>query len=69
MNSEMSHILIKTEDGPLLISRFWMGNLIKNNLMRRKIITEKMLRGMAEHCCLEYRNLAEILPELYAENA
>ena len=23
--------------------------------------------GMAEYCCIEYRNLCEILPMLYAE--
>lgn len=69
MNSEMSHILINTEDGPVLVSRFWMGKTIKNDFLRKKIITEKMLKGMSEHCCQEYRNLAEILPALYAENA
>lgn len=68
MHTEMCHILVNTEDGPFLVSRFWMGKTIKSNLLRRKIITEKMLRGMAEHCCQEYRNLASILPTLYAEN-
>lgn len=36
-------------------------------LLRKLIITEDMARGMAEHCCIEYRNLCEILPLLYEE--
>ena len=30
-------------------------------------MTDALVRGMAEHCCIEYRNLAEILPGLYEE--
>lgn len=66
-HTEMAHIFKQTEDGLLLISRFWLGTAIKNPLLREMIITEDMARGMAEHCCVEYRNLHEILPMLYAE--
>lgn len=66
-HTEMAHIFKQTEDGLLLISRFWLGETIKNPLLRSLIITENMARGMAEHCCVEYRNLHEILPALYAE--
>jgi len=64
-HTEMAHIFRQTEDGLYLISRFWLGESMKNKLLRKLIITEKMARGMAEHCCIEYRNLCEILPVLY----
>lgn len=65
-HTEMAHIYKQTEDGLFLISRFWLGKTM-NSLLRKFVMTEKMARGMAEHCCIEYRNLAEILPELYRE--
>ena len=56
----------KQESGLDMFSRFWMGRPIKVKPLR-KIMTDDMVRGMAEHCCIEYRNLAEILPGLYKE--
>ena len=67
-HTEMAHIFKQTEDGLFLISRFWLGKRMKSPLLRKLIITEKMARGMAEHCCIEYRNLCEILPLLYTDN-
>ena len=66
-HTEMAHIFKQTKDGLFMISRFWLGNTMKNPLLRKLIITDDMARGMAEHCCIEYRNLCEILPMLYAE--
>lgn len=68
-HTRMAHIFKQTEDGLFMISRFWLGQTMKNPLLRKAIITEDMARGMAEHCCIEYRNLCEILPALYAEYA
>lgn len=64
-HTRMAHIFRQTEDGLFLISRFWLGKTLKNPLLRKLILTEDTARGMAEHCCVEYRNLAEILPSLY----
>ncbi len=64
-HTEMAHIFKQTEDGLLLISRFWLGQTLKNPLIRKAMLTDKTAKGMAEHCCIEYRNLAEILPGLY----
>ncbi len=64
-HTEMAHIFKETEDGLFMISRFWLGKTMKNPLLRKLIITNKMAKGMAEHCCVEYRNLHEILPILY----
>lgn len=66
-HTEMAHIFKQTEDGLFMISRFWLGKTMTNPLLRKLIITEDMAKGMAEHCCIEYRNLREILPLLYAE--
>lgn len=66
-HTEMAHIFKQTEKGLFMISRFWLGKTMKNPLLRKLIITEDMARGMAEHCCVEYRNLSEILPILYNE--
>ena len=63
-HTQMAHIYKQTDDGLFLISRFWMGKTM-NPLLRKRIMTATMARDMAEHCCVEYRNLAEILPELY----
>lgn len=69
MHTEMTHMFKQTNDGLTLVSRFWMGKLIKNEKVRRTIITEDMVRAMAKHCCIEYRSLAYILPILYEEYA
>lgn len=67
-HTEMAHIFKQTENGLFMISRFWLGKTMKNPLLRKLIITDKMAKGMAEHCCVEYRNLFEILPILYRDN-
>ena len=66
-HTEMAHIFKQTENGLFMISRFWLGKTMKKTLLRKLIITEDMAKGMAEHCCVEYRNLCEILPSLYAK--
>lgn len=66
-HTEMAHLFKQTEDGLFLISRFWIGQTLKNFLLRKLILTDATAKGMAEHCCVEYRNLAEILPRLYYE--
>lgn len=67
MHTEMAHIFKKTPEGLLLISRFWLGKTMKSRLLKRAIIDENMAISMAEHCYVEYRSLAGILPELYNE--
>ena len=66
-HSEMSHICFEREDGLFMVSRFWIGRLLKNGLLRKALLTEDTARGMAAHCCVEYRNLAAKLPLLYQE--
>ncbi len=64
-HTEMAHIFKQTENGLFMISRFWLGETMKNHWLRKLIINENMAKSMAEHCCVEYRNLHEILPLLY----
>jgi hypothetical protein len=66
-HTEMAHMLKQTDDGLLLVSRFWLGRTLHNPLLRKFVLTDQTARGMAEHCCVEYRNLAQILPGLYHE--
>lgn len=68
-HTKMAYIYKQTEDGLLMISRFWLGKTMENRLLKKLIITDNTARGMAEHCCIEYRNLCEILPLLYADNS
>lgn len=66
-HTEMAHIFKSTEDGLLLISYFWIGKTLKNKMLRKIVLTDKTAMDMAKHCCIEYRNLVEILPDLYKE--
>lgn len=66
-HTEMAHIFQKSDDGLFMSSRFWIGKNLVNPFLRKQILTGATAKGMAEHCCVEYRNLAEILPVLYAE--
>ena len=68
-HTEMAHFFKKTNEGLYMFSRFWMGEGIKNGIVRSIAVNESVARGMEEHCCIEYRNLAAILPELYKEYA
>ncbi len=64
-HTEMAHIFRESSQGLLLVSRFWIGQSLKNPLLRKLILNDETARDMAEHCCIEYRNLCEILSELY----
>ena len=66
-HTEMAHIYFERENGLFMVSRFWIGRLMKNGLLRKALLTEDMARSMARHCCIEYRNLAARLPQLYQE--
>lgn len=66
-HTEMAHIFFRRDNGLFLVSRFWIGKRLKNPLLRKMILTSETARGMAEHCCVEYRNLANKLPLIYKE--
>ncbi len=62
-HTEMAHIFHQTNDGLFLTSRFWLGRTM-NSILRKLMINNAMACVMAEHCAIEYRNLAEIVPTL-----
>lgn len=64
-HTEMAHIFFEDEKGLFMVSRFFIGKRLKNPLLRKIILNDDTARGMAEHCCKEYRNLAERLPVIY----
>jgi hypothetical protein len=61
----MAHIFRQEQNGLFLISRFWLGELTNNPMIRRAFLTDSTAKDMADHCYQEYRNLAAVLPELY----
>lgn len=66
-NTEMAHIFFKAEQGLLLVSRFWLGKCLKSKIVKNFFITEQQAKGMAYHCCVEYRNFANKIPAMYTE--
>lgn len=66
-HTEMSHIYFQEPDGLRLNGHFWIGARCKNPLLRKIMCTSKNAKGMAEHCYVEYTNLARKIPLLYAE--
>ncbi len=67
-HTEMAHIFKQTDSGLFLISRFWIGETLKNPFFRKLVLTDKTAKSMLEHCHREYRNLADLLPEVYKAN-
>ena len=76
LHTEMRPFVFQTENGLEIVSRFWLGNklsmqppllnkVLENHLVKSKIFNSQRAKDMAEHCCMEYRNLATFLPELY----
>lgn len=77
-HTEMCHIFFKNENGLTIVSRFWMGSnlsmkpsfgnkILNSKAIKSKIFTAQRAKDMAEHCCMEYRNLSTFLPELYSK--
>ncbi len=36
-------------------------------MLKKLLVTEKLAKGMAEHCAIEYSNFAERIPQMYLE--
>lgn len=66
-NTEMAHIFVKSKEGLLLVSRFWLGKNVKSKFLKKLLLTEEQAKGMAEHCFIEYHNFASKIPLMYAE--
>ena len=55
-HTEMAHIFKETDDGLFMYSRFQMGELMKNKLVKKLAMNENLAKGMAEQCYIEHRN-------------
>lgn len=66
-NTEMAHVFIQTKDGPLWVSRFWLGKNVKSSFLKKLLVTPKQAKGMALHCYVEYHNFAHKIPLMYEE--
>jgi hypothetical protein len=81
-HTKMVHVFLRSADGLVLRSRFWLGAAIRpylpgppaalaERVLNRPAVRDRaMPRGLpaalARHCAEEYANLAALLPELHA---
>lgn len=66
-NTEMAHIFIQSPNGPILVSRFWLGKNLKSKTLKKLLITKKSAKDMAIHCYIEYQNFAKKIPLMHEE--
>lgn len=66
-HTKMAHIFFERDGGLFMVSRFWIGANLKSSFFRKIIANEKTAKDMARHCCVEYRNFAAKIPQLYKE--
>lgn len=81
--TEMCHFVRLAEDGVEMRSRFWIGQkiyrmggvaqsllngILNSTFVKKKLIPKDVGWCMFRHCSQEYHNLADILPEIYAEH-
>lgn len=66
-NTEMAHIYVKTDDGLMSVSRFWLGKRVESKFLRKMFVTQKQAKDMAEHCFVEYQNFVQKIPSMYNE--
>lgn len=81
--TEMCHFVRATEEGVEMRSRFWIGQkvyrmggfaqgllngILNSTFVKKKLIPKDVGRCMFHHCSQEYHNLADVLPEVYAEH-
>jgi phloretin hydrolase len=80
-HTKMVHVFLRSDDGLVLRSRFWLGSVLRpyaperlagaaarilnRPAVRRLVVPAKAPRALARHCAEEYTNLASLLPELY----
>jgi hypothetical protein len=84
-HTKMIHAFLRTDEGVVLRSRFWLGaairpyapvqvaalgeRLLNRPALRRRLVPAAAPRALARHCAEEYANLAALLPELHARYA
>jgi hypothetical protein len=82
-HTRMIHVFLRTGDGLVLRSRFWLGavlrpyapgpiadvaaRILNRPAVRRRVLPAGVPRALARHCAEEYTNLGALLPELYAQ--
>lgn len=62
-HSEGMYLFLKEEKGMHAVVRFWLGCRL-TPVLRRRLLTEDLVRGTAEHAYIELARLPQILPEL-----
>ena len=72
-SAAMTHKWYDVEGGVMFCSRFWIGmkevdGKIVSNIPKGVKVPIEVSRGLFEHSCKEFTNLASILPDVYKEN-
>lgn len=65
----LMHIVMKTEDGVRMRSRFWLGDVpvLKSSRMRAGVVDLGLVKGLVRHASEEMAILASFLPQLYTK--
>lgn len=69
-NAHLIHFIQDTEDGCVMRSRFWLGDIEGIDApvtpqLRREVIPDAFGQGLLQHCCEEMALLAGFLPTVY----
>lgn len=80
--TEMCHFVRKVDKGVEMRSRFWIGHkvermggfaqgvlntILNTTFVKKNLLPKGLGKAMFHHCAQEYHNLADILPQVYAE--
>lgn len=72
-SGHVMHMIHDTDEGCVMRSRFWLGDVspavpILSGIIQRDMASEEALQAMQKHCHTEMSILATFLPKLYAEH-
>jgi hypothetical protein len=67
---KIMHLIQETEDGCVMRSRFWLGELEGMGVpvtpeLRREIASDALAEGLLQHCCEEMSLLGTFLPKVF----
>ena len=67
--TRLLHLVLDTDDGCVMLSRFWLGHMryipILRSLIRKDITSHHAMEGLHRHCKEEMAILAKILPAAF----
>ena len=71
--TRLLHLVQDTDNGCVMRSRFWLGQMpyipVLRNLIRKDVASDAAMEGLHRHCKEEMSILANILPEAFARGS